>query len=292
MSVSKQYVITLETRSPLFVGSGDNYTKKDYLYDPRSQRVSVVDSSRLMAWLVSCGRPEAIDEYEKFMLGNQKNYYLKEFFDRMRIGPEDRKKMIIYETDAGAALSEYNSLKDIKAFMRDAYERPYIPGSSLKGALRTAILVKMIRDEDGGISPRYPDDFTRSKHADTDIEGGYLHTLGRNSKQPNAVNSIMSGISISDSVPLEQSSMTLAKKIDIFSDGEDNPLNVVRECVKPGVKINFKLTIYPKLAGKISAQYIRSAITDFGEYYYETYSKKFKHPLDTDHETFDDCLVF
>lgn len=37
-------------------------------------------------------------------------------------------------------------MNDLNTFVKDAFGRPYIPGSSLKGALRTAILNDLKED--------------------------------------------------------------------------------------------------------------------------------------------------
>lgn len=45
-----------------------------------------------------------------------------------------------YSLEAGDAF-ENERPKEIQAFVKDAYGKPYIPGSSIKGMLRTALIV-------------------------------------------------------------------------------------------------------------------------------------------------------
>lgn len=48
----------------------------------------------------------------------------------------------LYEMDAGEAFVDRTSRpKEIDAFVKDAYGLPYVPGSSVKGMFRTALLV-------------------------------------------------------------------------------------------------------------------------------------------------------
>ena len=55
------------------------------------------------------------------------------------------KPAILYEVDASNAMDAEHTLKDIDCFMRDAKQRAYIPGSSVKGAIRTALLFNAIQ---------------------------------------------------------------------------------------------------------------------------------------------------
>lgn len=273
------YDMVLTAKSPLFVGSGKELMKKEYLYNSRNKSVTVIDHIKLMEYLVYRGTPDMLDKYESFMLENNAN--LLDFLnDTIRLNAAERRKISLYETNAGAALSETHSLRNIKMFMRNAKNKPYIPGSSVKGALRTAILVKMIND--GNAVPSVND---------SNLEANYLHTLNRTAQKNNALNSVMSGVSISDSLPLENSDMVLAGKLDVFKDGGRNRLNVVRECVKPGTAVKFKLVIKPELCGDVNAEYIVAAVREFGIYYKNTFSSKFDGLADAPSETFADCIL-
>ena len=95
--------------------------------------------------------------------------------------------------------------------MRGADGRVYVPGSSVKGALRTAILTDWILSDN---SPHSAFGDTRKGFP----EGTYLHTLklkkDRNGAVlDDAVNSILRGLSISDSLPVSDTCMILAGKI-------------------------------------------------------------------------------
>jgi CRISPR-associated protein Csm5 len=113
-----------------------------------------------------------VDEYEHFIL-HRPSDYLHDFLRQCKFSEKDIKAMTLYKTNAGNALVPGKSLSEIHEFIHDKLFRPYIPGSSLKGAFRTAILMKLIREN--------PRDFTlrpgaRSKF----VEEAYLHTLNLN----------------------------------------------------------------------------------------------------------------
>lgn len=53
-----------------------------------------------------------------------------------------------YEMDAGEAfVAQAARPKEIDAFIKDAYGMPYIPGSSIKGMIRTALIAWEIRKD-------------------------------------------------------------------------------------------------------------------------------------------------
>lgn len=286
MNDNLQYRIVLRTKSPVFVGSGDSFTKKEYLFDRNTNRVAIIDGAKLMKWLVKRGGT-AIDEYERFMLGGDRQY-LRDFFRKINITPSEEKSLHLYETDASEAIPDNGTLMEIKAFTRDAYNRPYVPGSSLKGALRTIILVKMLRDDQS--RPPLPDDMSK-KYSAAETESRYLNTLRIKNKVSDALNSVMRGVSISDSAPLGQESMALARKVDRFRDGGENALNVARECARPGTDIRFLLAINPRLCGPVNAEFITSAVSEFGDYYKTVFSDKFTKPSDDIGEAFEDCIL-
>lgn len=45
------YDLRLITRTPLFIGSGAVSAKTDYLYDAKTNAVSMIDTDALFAWL-------------------------------------------------------------------------------------------------------------------------------------------------------------------------------------------------------------------------------------------------
>lgn len=172
----------------------------------------------------------------------------------MRLSAAQVKPAILYEVDASNAMDAEHTLKDIDCFMRDAKQRAYIPGSSVKGAIRTALLFDAIQKE-------------RTRHDLIDDKRGipeadYFHTLNLNpKKRDDAVNSIMRGIQISDSLPIDDRNMMLTLKTDSAVNGQTHAINLCRECVAPGTRIRFALTLDQSiLKGKWTADSILEAL--------------------------------
>ena len=118
----------------------------------------------------------------------------------------------------------------------DGNDRVYVPGSSMKGALRTVLLKAMMLDD----PPRNPDFSDRNLRCNS-FENSYFNKLclkkDRNQcvQVQSCLNSIMQGVRISDSLPISDSRMCLAPKIDVFGNGVQHKSNICRECQDPGI---------------------------------------------------------
>ena len=190
------------------------------------------------------------------------------------------------EIDASSTLDERHALMDTWSFMRDKRGRAYVPGSSLKGALRTVILTSLILDH----PPQHP--------GGEIPEWQYLNTLHLNTrKTEDAVNDILRGIQVSDSGYISDDCMTLCRKRDLLLPGfrRDRDIsspNVCRECVKPGTKLRFVLTLdHSVLKGSITKETLLKMITRFSNYYFEQYIMQFDLPENDSGEQFECCLI-
>ena len=280
------YDLYLVTRSPLFIGNGKSYKKTEYMFNPRTYEAEILDEQTFMEFLV---KHNLMDRYEKFILSNRSDKLLYPFLsNECGMTRQEIDSIVRYKLYAGYALDETHTLKEIYSFNRDSAGRAYIPGSSLKGALRTVILQQMILRDGGGMS------------IDREIpEGKYLTTLrcslDKNTGLPkdDPVNSIMRGISVSDSDIIPDSDFTIATKIDSDVHGYENAINLCRECVSPGVKIHFKLTLDTSVLGDaLTAEALQNAISEYGQYYAKTYVSHFSRPKDDSGESYRNCIVF
>ncbi len=285
------YDLKLTVVTPFFVGDGIELDKRSYLYNQSKKTVSMIDPERLFKLIVDS---RLTDAYEAFMLGGGKDLY--EFLRYNRVPEQAINELILYSVDAENAIVEdkYGKPKpqNIHTFIRDAYGNPYVPGSSVKGALRTIILQKLILGD-----RNRPDMDTNDKHFSTDFDKAlssrYINTLKLHKEQTNPLNSIMRGIRISDSKPLSNSALTLSKKIDVHTNGFDQAIPVVRETLKPQSEIHFKLTLdQGLLQSRITPDYIIDAVNRYADYYYDTYIMKFKKAYDEADIDYNDCLIF
>lgn len=260
----QEYTLTLTTKAPVFVGSGVVYGKMDYIFDAVRKTVSFIDQTQFFQLLID---RDLIDKYESFILNKRPSDTIQYFLKNIcKLDAKTINSLIVNRVSAADALDE-----EIQAFIRRADGRAYIPGSSLKGCLRTVLLTNMLLRDSNKVNPINIKQLNIKQ-----LESKYLHTLQITKKQPDMVNSVMRGISISDSEPIDEKNMILASKIDSLPDGFENRINVVRQCVAPETKITFRLTLDQNiLSGANILTELREAIRAFDAFYIQEYNSYF-----------------
>lgn len=263
------YTLTLTVRGLLHVGNGQKLPKKEYLFNNRKNIVSFLDEQAFFDMLIRLNLVDAFESYCFYGRGSDLYSFL---FKEHHLTQAQVDPAIRYCISAGDALDANHTLQDIWRFMRSPTGEAYVPGSSVKGAIRTALLYAKIR-ENGSARDTQLRDIP---------EAQYLHTLNLTPKTENAINSLMRGIQISDSCAIPDSCMTLAVKNDAFTDGSANGINLCRECVVPGTTVKFRLTLDQSvLKGSITAETIMQALQAFDAYYRNTYLSHFRGMIDS-----------
>lgn len=245
--MTENYKLKLKVLTPVHIGSGETIGKNEYVID--GNRVYILDMYKLFKGLTKLN---ALSKYENAVM-SMNRFNLYKFFMDNNITKNTYKAWTEYsfEIPEDADIKTMN----ITACIKDAYHKPYIPGSSLKGALRTAVTVneildgkakkysQMVKDEIPNLKGRKSDmSYVESK---MDVE--LFHTLKLLDKKPkdtnNAVNSVFKGLKISDSTPVELDDLALCVKLDLDDADGENKLNVIRECIKPGTELTFDVSI-------------------------------------------------
>lgn len=249
-SFLKKYNIELKTVGPVFIGSGKETNKKEAIFNNDS--VIIVDAKKMFKHL--CDK-KLIDKYQNYMLDD--NIDLKSFFEKNKIRENIYRDWNIKRFDRG----QYSrNAKDINIgrFIRDGNEKVYVPGSSLKGMLRTILAgAYIIKNANCGVEKKL--DETRRKlgnilsndilnkeykAAIDDIEVDIFHRKKIDDTNiADKINDSLRGLMVSDSEYISDEDMCICQKIDISLDGSKNKISSYRECIKPGVSIKFSITV-------------------------------------------------
>ncbi len=264
-----QYKLILQTQGPVFIGTGSKLSKTEYCFLPNGKVISVLDDNKFINFLVE---KNLINEYEAFV-GQASSHpdhadLLRDFLKPNHITESNIKEFTKFIIRAADALDSKHSLKEVYLFVRNARGKLYIPGSSVKGALRTALLTSML------IHKPYNGSFTDSKTAEI-LEASYLNRP-HDGEKPSPLNSIMRGLSISDSEPISQKNMILCKKNDLTAQNTIKSINLVRECIRPKVTVKFSLTIDKNICVDWDKDYILKCLEDSGKFFKKTYLPSFK----------------
>ena len=133
----KVYKMSLTTLSPIFIGSGEELNKSMYVYNNRE--IMIIDERKLIKELLL-----RKGLYESFLNECYSgNLNLTNFLERHLNGYKD---MDIYKYKIMSYSDVKTNLKfnNINTFIKSSNGKPYIPCSSIKGAIRTAIIANEI----------------------------------------------------------------------------------------------------------------------------------------------------
>ena len=134
MSNIIKYKMKLEVLTPLHIGGADyksKLDKKEYVFDKDKGTLTLIDSEKFISFLI---KKNLFDDYIFYI---QKNLTLKNNKKDKNI-EEFRKKAPI------KIAAEIEEMNDIKLMLRNLQGKPYIPGTSIKGALVNFLLVNYI----------------------------------------------------------------------------------------------------------------------------------------------------
>lgn len=245
----KRYRVTITALSPIHVGSGQTIGKKEYLYLKNNNKVVILDGAKLYKDI--CDR-NLEDKYINYLKDSEdKAPYLEDWLRKNNYRINDYKKWEKYELKVSENQKQ-GTLKEIHTFVKDAYGMPYVPGSSIKGMIRTALIAwELTRNPEMRKKLRQQINEALTKNEEknfleeetSQLEQEILYTLGRNEDKNNAVNDKLAGIRVSDSAPIAIQKLTLCQKIDTTLEGKDRKIPLMRECLPPKTEIIFDLTI-------------------------------------------------
>lgn len=273
----KTYRLELITKSPVFIGSGKSLNKKSYA--AIGDIVYIPNIEKMYSDFV---KMNLAGKYEDFLLDHSTKETLGQWMRRNRVDIRKNRQWIDYTLSSGDL--ENNSPAEIATCVKDPYGHPYIPGSSLKGAMRTILLAyEFNRHPEYYIQDQF--EMMKSSKLSVDrpkvflkeninrLETKAFYTLGKFDDVKNAVNDQMSGMRISDSKPLSKKDLILCRKIDLSEKGTMHSINIIRECIKPGTKIEFEMVLDDNFP--YSIQEIREAVRNFAQRYYNSHYRYF-----------------
>ena len=291
---SKRYRLTLTVEGLVHIGDGGKYGKKDYFLE--RGKVSILDAPAFVAKL----NPMQLNSYCEFLKGDSHSG-LQDYLGKNKALAGTVRKAVLYQLDSLPVLVQRGSYQNysIWRFVKDAYGCPYVPGSSIKGMLRTAILVSLIARDREAYEKLYNrgEVLKKRQRADVGIQGKAFRRGG-----DSAVNDVLRYLSVSDSDPLSVGDLVLATKYDKFSKRDDgrhkkrlrkasdeeayhqgNELNIYRECLRPGTTIRTTLTVDERIGQYFDGLRLdRDGLPKALLFSYELYQKCFLSHFDID----------
>lgn len=215
--ISQHYTLNLMTLSPLHIGTGRELLR-DYDYAVRNKRTWRIDEDALLD--AALGE----DEFDEALLRRPAAELLQ---------PDD------FRPDAGffryvvkGTPRSVQKGAHLREQIKDVFDRPYLPGSSLKGAFRTAIFDWALAQNPSALDTRRLKD--SRKWAAQSIERALL---GRN---PNY--DLLRALQVGDSLPLDPNKSLSIENVQVITGGQPgSPIEI--EALRPDTKLRADLKL-------------------------------------------------
>lgn len=261
---SKQFEtakMCLKVVTPINISDGIVLGAKDYLYDSRRQKVYFLN---LHQWHMFIYKHVLLKKYESYLANFRDKQSLLEWLRMQGYDIDDVRTVITSEAQATVNLMDNEkkkTLNDINRHIQQPDGSLYVPGSSIKGVFRTAILysllqkrqdikVKYWRQIQEKISSNYFKPYRDFNKLISDLENELLHTLrlvDGNIRSNNAVCSAMRGLQVSDTYASWNMQTAILQKVDggfdKFGKASPKKLPIFRECMLPKAELFFDVKI-------------------------------------------------
>lgn len=127
----KRFVWELEVLTPLHIGSGGQWTAFDYVYDSGAKLLRIIDLNKLLAQ--PRVNPEDLARYYE-----RRDFHIRQYLNDRGIAPSDVESYHLpCSRDPGNG--------PVRVFVKTPFQKPYLPASSLKGMIRTAVLWQLLQ---------------------------------------------------------------------------------------------------------------------------------------------------
>jgi len=246
----KYYTLTVKALAPVHIASGSAINKLEYVYSKETRTVYVMDMVKLSSFLVKSG---LMEEFIGNISDGEKTFSLTSFFLEKEIPESEYGRYAAYGYLNDNVSASPSQMK-ISGAMKDAYGCPYVPGTSIKGALRTAIAYRSIAEgitDTSDVAERIASEIMKGGRLgfhERDLNTEIFHTLTRKTRynrdtrqaepvRKDILNDCMAGLYVSDSRPVSPESLILCEKNDLQLDGDSHTVNILRECIRPGTEI-------------------------------------------------------
>ncbi len=261
---SKQFEtakMCLKVVTPINISDGIVLGAKDYLYDSRRQKVFFLN---LHQWHMFIYKHMLLEKYESYLANFRDKQSLLEWLQMQGYDIDDVRTVITSEAQATVNLMDNEkkkTLNDINRHIQQPEGSLYVPGSSIKGVFRTAILysllqkrqdikVKYWRQIQEKISSNYFKPYRDFNKLISDLENEFLHTLrlvDGNIRSNNAVCSAMRGLQVSDTYASRNMQTAILQKVDggfdKFGKASPKKVPIFRECMLPKAELFFDVKI-------------------------------------------------
>jgi CRISPR-associated protein Csm5 len=246
----KTYKMKLTTLSPIFIGGGEfsDLSKLQYIYNPETKELKIIDEAKFMSFLK---RTNLLDKFVNYVSNPQPNKKGPNLLDWINQNSKN-KDLDIYKRVEKLDNITNRNLNYVRSFIKDKNGKPYIPGSSIKGAIKTALLANLIKE---GLNITTAEEYLKEQMR-------FLHITDSKSQPTSTLMYRQTAHQqmISDENSMKKGFLRIDKKLM-------NVDNNLKEMLREGLVIYFDITIDNNF--KYDLETLLSIISDFYSEVYE-----------------------
>lgn len=243
----RDFQFSLLALAPIHIGNGEKYTSREFIYENNSYYFP--DMVKFYNRMMENGLGQKFECFIQEKKSSAEENRLISFLNNNSISDRNFGGYRIIETGFESEKNDIDSklgtINEVAKFMRDPFGNPYIPGSSLKGAIRTILL---------NTNPHWINEEAIYKTKSFKVEN--MNIILWDAKTKRKFNNLFNAIRVSDSMTLCNENLIITQKWDLKRMKDDEPtkpigLPLYRESLAPLTKINFKITTSSKEAGEL-----------------------------------------
>lgn len=269
--------------SPIHIGSGETLNPIEYVYDARHQVIYFLDESKWKNFLVN---KKLLSSFMDYISSNCRpilGLWMKSeglsFTDLQHICTH--RCRVVTKDIFSSNRSRKQSANEVHRLITDAMGIPYIPGSSIKGCLRSGLLYAWIKAHPES-HEKYWNDVLRCNFKKKNdwknhsyLESDVFSKLQFKEKANLMVKSCLRGLAVSDTMADESLRETiLLQKLDASTKRDrqgkmEHTISTFRECIPAGTKLRFTITLDMVMMAELgihSAQDVIDASREFTAY--------------------------
>lgn len=239
----RTYTLRIRTVSPLHIGTG-NTLRRNYDYVTKRGRTWVIDQEALAETLYS----DSTSDFQALVDGARAGDFIRE-------GDYDEDNPLFRYVLTGEPKARSHGA-EVQELIKDVWGQPYIPGSSIKGAMRTAIGAYGLLDVDEKGTPIHRLDVQElgknPKTAAQPLEAKVLYgNYPKPGLKPNY--DLMRAVQVSDSAPDPERRMSLINVNVVTHRKTQSPIEL--EAIPREREFVARLTLDGYLRGKTPVAY-------------------------------------
>lgn len=228
------YQLGVTVRSPLHIGAGGPTLRRNVDFATFGRFLYILDLDAVLDYIL----PDASDTARIDEVMRSQN--LASFLTQADL--QSHPRLSLYRLGGTSAVSE------VRPQIKDVFARPYIPGSTLKGAIRTAITTVLASRQE--VSIPLDQLGPRREWAGRGMEQRLVSRAPQPRQAPNY--DILRTIQVADSSPVAGDALEL-NNVAVWPAGEQGiPIDI--ESIKPGTTFAMRLKLDDVLLGPYARQ--------------------------------------